>query len=70
MDYKEKKEAILTGTQAYQAMQLFLEKYYMLTKSEDLGALLSGMGLVEDGQSADPAMMDDWLECIEKVAGK
>ena len=45
----------------------FLENYYELTKSDDIGSLLASMSLLQDGGSADPAIWREWLEAIEKT---
>ena len=52
---------------AYAAMYEFLTGYYKRTKSDDVGALLGSMSLLEDGRTADPAIWQDWLESIEKA---
>lgn len=57
----------LTKQEAYLAMFAFLDEYYDITKSEDIGALLGNMSLLEDGYPADPTMLEDWLRAIEKV---
>ncbi len=49
------------------AMRLFLEDYYEQTHSDDVGALLGDIQLLEDGMTADPAVWDDWLACVDKV---
>lgn len=57
----------LTEEEAYLAMFKFLENYYFLTKTDDVGALLGIMNFMEDGKPVDIALWDDWLECIEEV---
>ena len=52
---------------AYQAMIAFLEKYYHLTHTGEIGGLLGSMQLMEDGKPADPAIWDDWLEAVRVV---
>lgn len=56
-----------TQKEAYLSMFAFLERYYELTKSDDIGSLLGSMSLLQDGETADPAIWNDWLEAIEKV---
>ena len=51
----------------YTAMYEFLVGYYERTKSDDVGALLGGMSLLADGDTADSAMWSDWLECVAKA---
>lgn len=57
----------LTEHQAYQAMLKFLERRFGETGSDDLGALLGSIYLLNDGGSADPAMRDEWRECVAEV---
>jgi hypothetical protein len=54
----------MDAVHAYHAMFRFLEKYYELTGSGDIGALLGSMALLDDGKPADPAMWGEWLEVI------
>lgn len=53
--------------EAYAAMFAFLEHRFLLTGSDDLGALLGSMSLLPDGSTADPAIWDDWLDAIKKA---
>lgn len=57
----------LTSGQAYQAMLEFLEGYQGRTNSEELGSLLGGFLLLEDGSPADPAAWQDWEEAVRRV---
>ena len=57
----------LDNKTAYVAMYEFLVGYYERTKSDDVGALLGGMSLLADGDTADPAMWSDWLECVSNA---
>ncbi len=59
---------MLTTEEAYAAMFRFLEEYYWATKSDDVGALLGSMSLLEDGSTADPAIRSEWLEVCRKIA--
>ena len=52
-------EISLCADQAYRAMVLFLERQYALGASDQLGALLGAMALLEDGSPADPALAKD-----------
>jgi hypothetical protein len=55
---------------AYKAMFKFLDEYYKRGKSDDIGALLGSLSLLNDGKSADPSMMDDWDEAyVEALKG-
>lgn len=55
---------------AYIAMYKFLENEYGLTNSDDIGGLLGGMSLLENGTTADPAAWGDWLRAIEQASDK
>jgi hypothetical protein len=60
---------MINEEQAYKAMFRFLENYYELTKSDDIGDLLGGMNqeLFADGRPADPAMWEDWQTALREV---
>jgi hypothetical protein len=60
----------LTETEAFEAMVLFLEGFYERTQSDDVGALLSQMMILEDGTTADPAAWDDWMKSVHRVLNK
>jgi len=57
----------LTSEIAFKAMYSFLDNYYQLTKSDDVGGLLGSMSLLSDGSSADPAIKEEWEEAVEKA---
>ena len=57
----------LSCLEAYKAMYCFLENYYNQTGSDDVGALLGAMQVLEDKSTADPAMWNDWKDCIKKT---
>jgi hypothetical protein len=59
----------LTSEQAYKAMVLFLQEYWERGNrtDEDIAVLLGSMSLLEDGSSADPAMLCDWQSCVARV---
>jgi len=57
----------LSEKDAYLAMFAFLENEYEMTKSDDVGAMLGSMSFLKDGNTADPAAWNDWLEAIKKV---
>lgn len=59
----------LSTKDAYQAMFLFLEAHYDRTGSDELGALLGGLALDQDGQPMDPAAWTDWLNAVQEVSG-
>lgn len=60
-------EKKLTEKAAYLAMFAFLESHYIRTKSDDVGSLLSGMCLMNDGMPMDSAYWREWQESIVKV---
>ena len=67
-DFLDSNMSDLMNTQmAYTAMYEFLVGYYERTKSDDVGALLGGMSLLDDGSPADPAIWIDWKESVEKA---
>jgi hypothetical protein len=55
---------VLTSRQAFYAMQLFLEDYFRVTSSDSIGALLSCMQFLDDDQTVDPALWEDWCKII------
>lgn len=63
----------LTIQQAFEAMRGFLDNWYQLTKSDDLGTLLSGMQLLWGIQGTnerwtfDPALWGDWMACVQSI---
>lgn len=60
----------LTPELAYFAMYEFLSELYQRTKSDDLGGLLGSMSYLADGQTADPAIWNDWTRCVDKILTK
>ncbi len=58
----------LSTKEAYLAMFAFLEHRYGMTTSDDIGALLGNMALLNDGGTADPAVWADWLDAVEKAS--
>lgn len=59
----------LSTRDAYRAMFRFLEAYYDRTGSDELGAILGGLAITEDGQPMDPAAWTDWLAAVRDVTG-
>lgn len=57
----------MTENEAYLAMFAFLEHWYSMTQSDDVGALLGGMSLLPDGKTYDPAILQDWIAAVEKA---
>jgi hypothetical protein len=50
-------------------MFLLLDAYWTRGRKEadGLAALLGSMALLPDGNSADPAQMEDWREAVDQV---
>jgi hypothetical protein len=59
----------LTVEQAYRAMLVFLEREYNISHSDELGGLLGGLQVLQDGKTADPAAWGDWLDAVRQVLG-
>ena len=59
----------LSTREAYEAMFRFLEAYYDRTGPGELGALLGGLAIDEDGQPMDPAAWVDWLAAVRIATG-
>lgn len=57
----------LTPELAYLAMYEFLVEWYQRTKSDELGSLLGSMSYLSDGETSDPAIWKDWMQCVTKV---
>ncbi|MFA6066166.1 MAG: hypothetical protein WC707_03220 [Candidatus Babeliaceae bacterium] len=60
----------LTKLQAFNVMRKFLENYYEKTLSDDIGALLGDLQLLQDNRTADPAAWNDWLNCINQIVNE
>ncbi len=63
-------ESLLTPKEAYAAMHLFLCELHDKAGYDQLGCLLGGMSLLEDGTTADPGYWHDWLRMVEKSKGQ
>ena len=57
----------LNKLEAFNAMRIFLEQYYEMTSSDDVGALLSIMQFLPDDTTADPAVWEDWSNAVKKT---
>ena len=60
----------LIEREAFEAMVLSLEKFYESTQSDDIGALIGSMMILEDGGAADPAVWGEWTECVRNALSK
>lgn len=56
----------LSEKEAFLAMFAFLEQHYEITRSDDIGALLGSMALLKDGNTADPAIWEDWCKAVNR----
>jgi hypothetical protein len=62
---------LITVRQAYDAMLIFLQRYYERTDSSELGGLLGGFAVNEgDGRTMDPAAERDWHDAVEAVLAR
>ena len=56
----------LDERQAYEAMRLFLERFYARA-GNDMETLIADLTIEADGQPLDPAAWDDWLKAVTTV---
>ena len=61
-------DKLLTPLQSFYSMHLFLESYFYATSSDSIGALLSCMQFLDDGETADPVLWQDWCEIIKNTS--
>ena len=52
---------------AYKAMFEFLLKYNSRGETDEIRILLGGLSLLQDGISADPALLADWNDAIDVI---
>jgi len=64
---KKNTDEKLTKLEAFLAMTKFLEGYYERTSSDDVGSLLGDMRILQDGNSADSAAWEDWIDSVQEV---
>ncbi len=57
----------LSSLDAYRAMIGFLEDYFARTRADEIGILLGGLALNQDGQPMDPACWHDWMIAVDRV---
>ena len=57
----------ITLDEGYLAMFIFLHDLQKRTNSDDLAEFLGSMSILADGNTADPAMKQDWVEAVEKA---
>ena len=59
---------LLTPLQSFYVMHLFLEDYFYATSSDSIGALLGCMRFLDDGETADPVLWQDWCEIVHNTS--
>lgn len=52
---------------AYRSMYYYLQNYYQLTGSDEIGGMLGYMAILEDGSPADPAVREDWAKAVARA---
>ncbi len=62
--FTKNENELTTSIQSFYAVQFFLEDYFKITSSDSLGALLSCMQFLNDGDTADPVLWIDWCEIV------
>lgn len=65
--HRKNEEKKLATQKLLKLCNVFLEKYYEQTKSDDVGSLLGDLQILQDKTTADPAAWHDWMECINKA---
>ena len=60
----------LSYLEALKSMICFLENYYEQTSSDDVGDILGGLLILEDGRTTDPSAWDRWMDCVNKVMNR
>lgn len=55
---------LLTPLESFYTMHLFLEEYFYASSSDSIGALLGCMCFLDDGETADPALWEDWRQIV------
>ena len=64
-------DEMITVDQGYEAMYIFLRNfYYRGGESNELGLLLTGMELVDQRKTSDPAYWEDWKTAVKEVLSK
>lgn len=62
-----RKQHELSPLDAYRAMTSFLQDYFDRTRSDEIGILLGGLDLNQDGQPMDPGYWHDWMTAVERI---
>lgn len=61
---------LLSYDEAYDAMYDFLDHYYEITHSDDIGALLGDLALLPDGMPADASILKRWNKILNSINPK
>jgi hypothetical protein len=64
--YDDPFSATVTLAEAYRVLVAFVEQYNARGESSTV-SLMTDVGLVHEGQSADPAQLDDFLRCARNI---
>jgi hypothetical protein len=57
----------MSNREAYLAMFAFLQQQYVLSRGDEIGALLGSMALLPDGRPADQALAQDWDQAVARA---
>ena len=60
-------DPVLSEKEAFLAMYAFLDAHYRRSPSDEIGSLLGSLSLLEDGQPADAAFLEDWRRAVENA---
>lgn len=64
-------DILLSPIQGYKLMIWMISvNYYFWDEPDEVGGLLGSMIIHKEDIPYDPAMWDDWLECVEKVLNR
>jgi hypothetical protein len=66
-DGKEETHHQLSEREAFQAMVLFVNRYAYAAEGNDIVGLMSESFIESDGGPTDPALWDEWLDCVRQV---
>ena len=57
----------LSEREGFEAMVLFVNRYAHAADGNDIVGLMSETYIESDGRPTDPALWDDWLDCVRQV---
>lgn len=64
----------LTILESYKVMLAFLDYFYKMTNSDDLGGFLGGFAISKENEgyaeTMDPAAWNDWLNSVKLIIEK